>query len=108
MVGYKSKTLVLEERLSHASGALADITILVTSCVPKEKHGNEKLHQTAEAVLSRILCSADSVKRRPSHYIHDWEEKLYEEYFSGKLKACASEEPCVDIANSVIDGKLST
>lgn len=94
-----------QQRLSQASGALADITILVTGCVSKE--ASKKTQELAESVLLRILCSADCVKRKPSWYIHSWEERAWERYLNGELKACASDRACVDVSEELIkDGRI--
>lgn len=89
----------LKSRLSHASGALSDIQHLVTSCV--DKNANEHTKEIASAVLSRILCSADRVRNKPSWYIHDYERELFEKYLNGETKACASNNSCIEEAREL-------
>jgi len=89
---------VKAERLSHASGALSDINIIITSCVGKAETRPQKVDEVCSSVLQRILCSADVVRQKPSWYIHDWEKELWEKYLSGELKACASDNPTIEEA----------
>ena len=96
----KERIRKLEERLAHANGALDDIVILVTSCVPKDTP--EKYKEIFGVVLRRCLTSASQVYNKPGFYIHDYEKELYEEYFSGKLKACASDLPAIEEAKRLL------
>jgi hypothetical protein len=92
----------IHSQLSHASGALSDIQIIVTSCVPKDANG--KLKEIASAVLQRILCSANKVHSKPSWYIHDWEKELWKKYLNGDFKACATDIPCIQEADRLEKG----
>jgi benzoyl-CoA reductase/2-hydroxyglutaryl-CoA dehydratase subunit BcrC/BadD/HgdB len=99
-----NKIKKLEERLAHANGAFSDITELVTSCIPKRKT-NKKLHEIAEVILSRILCSASTIHNKPSWYIHDWEKKLYEQYHNGEIKCCGLERSSIEEAGRLLNEK---
>lgn len=81
----------LKIRLSHASGALSDIQSIATDCVKSSDAASAAI---GEAILNRILCSADMVRNPPRRYCHAWEQMLWEKYLSGELKACASDNPC--------------
>jgi hypothetical protein len=91
----------LDKKLGHASGALADIQTIVTDCVGKDDPA--RVHELSEVILSRILTSADRPRTKPSWFRHAWEEKLWCEYLGGKLKACASDKPCIDVAEALAD-----
>jgi hypothetical protein len=113
----------LNERSAQSSGALSDIITLVTDCLPKTQTedsrladcGSEdydmpttlaeyvELHKIAEAVLSRIMCSADRVRSAPSYFRHDWEEKLWSDYLGRRIDACASRIPCMTLAGRLSD-----
>ncbi len=88
----------LKKRLGHANGALEDIKTLITSCIGKD--ADPELQETAAAVLNRILSSASRVWDKPGWYRHEWEEKEWERYLSGEMKACASESASKDVAAS--------
>lgn len=78
-------------QLAHANGALCDIITLVTSCVERDpRSSHKKITDLAKVILGRILSSSSMVWNKPSWYIHSWEKQLYKDYFSGKIRACAS------------------
>lgn len=114
----------LNERSAQSSGALSDIITLITDCLPKTETEESRLrdvtnvedydfpttiseyvelHKVAEAVLSRILSSADRVRSAPSYFRHEWEEKLWAAYLGRRINACASQEPCVKLAGQLSD-----
>ena len=84
------------ERLVHASGALGDIGELVTSCVTVGVDG--EFRDICKTILGRILSSAHREHSKPTWYRHDWEEAEFIDYFQGRTKACASDEPCRVVA----------
>jgi hypothetical protein len=90
---------VPKERLWQASGALSDIQCIVTDCVRRD--AEPKLQEIASAVLSRILSSADTIRKPPSWYVHEWEKELWQRYMDGEIKACAYEEPCIKVAHDL-------
>ena len=42
------------------------------------------------------------VFNKPGCYIHDYEQKLYDEYFSGRLKACGSDKSAIEEAKELM------
>ena len=120
----KDEIAALNERSAQSSGALSDIITLVTDCLPKTEAESSRLadvqnvedydfptticeyvelHKIAEAVLSRILSSADRVRSEPSFFRHPWEEKLWAGYKGRRIDACASEKPCLTLAAELSD-----
>jgi len=120
----RDEIAALNDRNSHASGALSDILTLVTDGLPKMESEESRLrdvehledyefptsireyvelHKVAEAVLSRILCSADRVRSTPSYFRHEWEEKLWAGYLGKRIDACATREPCLTVAGKLSD-----
>ena len=95
----RAVVVALDKQRSQATGALDDINGLVTSCVGDDDP--VRLHKISEAVLSRILSSADRPRTRPSWFKHKWERKLWEEYENRQTKACASQRACKDVADAL-------
>lgn len=106
---------VKRDRLFQASGALSDINVLCTS-VPRNiktdicdpKFSPEQMaktfiicQETFAAILRRILCSADRERFPPSWYNHKWEEEIWADYLSGKLKACGHNTPTRKMAKDL-------
>jgi len=91
----------LEDRLSHANGALGDIMVLCTSCVPKNP-SQEELVNIMSAIHQRILCSASKEQSPPSYFRHEWERKHWEAYLNGQTKACATDRPCIEVAKELM------
>ena len=89
----------LEDALAQANGALADITVIVTSCVPQD--ADEKFKSVVSGVLHRILSSSSSVWNKPGRYIHDYEEELYEKYWNEEMGACASRKSSLSEAQKL-------
>lgn len=80
----------MNEKLAHASGALADIYILTTSCVAVD--ASKEAHELAEAITRRILCSAHKVHHAPSWFRHEWERQLWQELEKGQICTCGIDE----------------
>ena len=76
----------LEYSLGHANGALSDIRTIVTDCVGKGDP--ERLHEICSTVYDRILSSDSKSHCRPGWFKHEWEQKLFEKYASGKFEPC--------------------
>lgn len=79
----------LMKRFAHAAGALNDIEILVTSCVPV--NASEETYKLAEAILRRSLASAHAKHCIPSWFVHEWERHLWEEFELGHIHACGTD-----------------
>ena len=99
--GFNDVPLVPDKayRLSQASGALEDIIVTVTSCLPS--YASDAAVSQAKSILHRILCSADKVRARPSWFRFDWERELWEQYERGELNACATDRPCIEVSRQV-------
>ena len=92
----------LEKRLAQASGALGEMSILLTSCVGKDDDA-KKLMTIISAAHRMILGSADRVRTRPSWFRHDWEGQDWDDYEDGKIQACSYERPAIDVAKELME-----
>lgn len=80
---------MIEKQLAHASGALDDIYVLATSCVAP--NAARSTHELAQAVIRRLLCSADQPRKPPPRFAHDWERELWRQHESGEIQACGED-----------------
>jgi hypothetical protein len=83
----RAEVEAMQDRIAAANGALSDIVVIVTSCVPVK--GDAETKKIAESVLHRILSSSCGPSSPPSWFRHAWEERLWGEHERGEIRACA-------------------
>jgi hypothetical protein len=73
----------LKNRLSEGTIALDRIEAAVVAIDP---NAPAEVHALAAAILQKVLGSADHIRPKVSGFTHEWEEKAYASYGSGKLQ----------------------